>query len=169
MKENKRNSTTVVGMVWLLNSCDLAPTAVIPRNRIYARYVQVCADNNLAPVSPASFGKLVKILYPNITTRRLGMRGQSKYHCGIKLTGDENMQLQLLNYQQKQKHQSQEQYNQQAQVGSSTSLAGLAGHQSPMSSCNSSVSYEESPGPIISRAHTPFSPINTQQYQCQNL
>lgn len=163
MKENKETQRQLFGMVWLLNSCDLAPTAVIPRNRIYARYVQVCADNNLAPVSPASFGKLVKILYPNITTRRLGMRGQSKYHyCGIKLTGDENMQLQLLNYQQKQKHQSQEQYNQQAQVGSSTSLAGLAGHQSPMSSCNSSVSYEESPGPIISRAHTPsFSPINT--------
>lgn len=162
LKENKETQRQLFGMVWLLNSCDLAPTAVIPRNRIYARYVQVCADNSLAPVSPASFGKLVKILYPNITTRRLGMRGQSKYHyCGIKLTGDENMQLQLLSFQQKQKHQSQEQYKQHEQVGSSTSLAGLTGHQSPTSSCNSSVSYEESPGPI-SRPHTPsFSPINT--------
>ena len=86
MKQNKETQRQLFGMVWLLNSCDLAPTAVIPRNRIYARYVQVCADNNLAPVSPASFGKLVKILYPNITTRRLGMRGQSKYHyCGMKI------------------------------------------------------------------------------------
>lgn len=78
LKENKETQRLLFGMVWLLNSCELSPTAVIPRNRIYARYVQVCADNSLAPVSPASFGKLVKILYPNITTRRLGMRGQSK-------------------------------------------------------------------------------------------
>ena len=69
------------------------PLQWFQRNRIYARYVQICADNSLKPLSPASFGKLVRILFPNLTTRRLGMRGQSKYHyCGIKLVGDQNIQ-----------------------------------------------------------------------------
>ncbi|RCK62267.1 Transcriptional regulator RFX1 [Candida viswanathii] len=168
LKENKETQRLLFGMVWLLNSCELSPTAVIPRNRIYARYVQVCADNSLAPVSPASFGKLVKILYPNITTRRLGMRGQSKYHyCGIKLNGDENMQLQLLSLQHQQQQQAQQQVQKQAQHHHhhhqrlESMLSGFSGQaQSPMSS-SSSVSYDESPAPM-SRPHTPsFTPINS--------
>lgn len=84
----------IFAMVWLLGSCEQSATAVVPRNRIYARYVQICADNSLKPLLPASFGKLVRILFPNLTTRRLGMRGQSKYHyCGIKLVGDNSFDL----------------------------------------------------------------------------
>lgn len=91
-KETKERQRQVFGMVWLLNLCEASPTAVVPRNRIYARYVSVCADHNLTPLLPALFGKLVRILFPNLTTRRLGMRGQLKYHyCGIKLNGDQNL------------------------------------------------------------------------------
>jgi regulatory factor X len=32
------------------------------------------------PLNPASFGKLVRVIFPGITTRRLGVRGESKYH-----------------------------------------------------------------------------------------
>lgn len=31
-------------------------------------------------LNPASFGKLVRIIFPNVQTRRLGVRGESKYH-----------------------------------------------------------------------------------------
>ena len=90
---SKERQRQIFAMVWLLGSCESSATAVVPRNRIYARYVQLCADNSLKPLSPASFGKLVRILFPNLTTRRLGMRGQSKYHyCGIKLVGDNSFQ-----------------------------------------------------------------------------
>lgn len=90
---SKERQRQIFGMVWLLNSCESSPTAVVPRNRIYARYVQVCAEHSLKPLSPASFGKLVRISFPNLTTRRLGMRGQSKYHyCGIKLIGEQSTQ-----------------------------------------------------------------------------
>ncbi|CUM63276.1 uncharacterized protein PRCAT00000847001 [Priceomyces carsonii] len=90
LENHKERQKQIFGMVWLLKSCESSPTAVIPRNRIYARYVQVCADNSLTPLSPASFGKLIRILFSNLTTRRLGMRGQSKYHyCGIKLVGEQ--------------------------------------------------------------------------------
>lgn len=79
------------GMVWVQNLCEAEPAAVVPRNRVYARYVQLCANNNLHPLTPASFGKLVRIVFPNLKTRRLGMRGKSKYHyCGMRLIGDQS-------------------------------------------------------------------------------
>ena len=57
---------------------------------MYARYVSLCAAERLKPLNPASFGKLVRAVYPDIKTRRLGVRGQSKYHyCGIKLRDDD--------------------------------------------------------------------------------
>lgn len=82
------------GMVWVQTMCEASPTAVVPRNRVYARYALLCASNNLNPLTPASFGKVLRILHPNLKTRRLGMRGKSKYHyCGIHLLDD----LSLLN------------------------------------------------------------------------
>ncbi|PVH14531.1 uncharacterized protein CXQ87_002672 [Candidozyma duobushaemuli] len=79
------------GMAWVQSMCEASPTAVVPRNRVYARYVSSCANNNLNPLTPASFGKIIRILHPNLKTRRLGMRGKSKYHyCGIKLLDDQS-------------------------------------------------------------------------------
>jgi regulatory factor X, other len=38
------------------------------------------------PLNPASFGKLVRVIFPGIQTRRLGVRGESKYHyCDLAL------------------------------------------------------------------------------------
>ncbi len=37
-------------------------------------------NRDLEPIGAAGFGKLVRKTFPNITTRRLGTRGQSKYH-----------------------------------------------------------------------------------------
>lgn len=82
-------SRQVFGMTWLLRSCEAQSDGNVPRNRIYARYVTICAELSLQPLNPASFGKLVRIVFPNIKTRRLGVRGQSKYHyCGVILLGD---------------------------------------------------------------------------------
>ncbi|KAH3671201.1 hypothetical protein WICMUC_004718 [Wickerhamomyces mucosus] len=87
----KERQRQVFGLTWLLRSCDHHSSSVVPRNRIYTRYVNCCTENGLKPLSPASFGKLVRIIFPNLTTRRLGMRGQSKYHyCGLRLIGDDS-------------------------------------------------------------------------------
>jgi regulatory factor X len=75
----------------LMHNCERVPdtSVAVPRNRVYARYVTVCANEKIKPLNPASFGKLVRLLYPEIKTRRLGVRGQSKYHyCGIRLAGE---------------------------------------------------------------------------------
>jgi regulatory factor X len=145
-KENRERQRQMFGMVWLFNSCEVSPTAVVPRNRIYARYVHVCAEYNLVPLSPASFGKLVRILFPNLTTRRLGMRGQSKYHyCGIKLNGDHN------NKQPKHLH--------------GHSVSNLSGASqlihSPGSSSNSSISFDNSPTSISTTNSPSFTPITS--------
>ncbi|KAK7202552.1 RFX DNA-binding domain-containing protein [Myxozyma melibiosi] len=79
----------VFGIVWLKKTCQLSPRNAIPRNRIYARYAEICARHKIKPLNPAAFGKLVKLVFPDIKTRRLGVRGKSKYHyCGINLIGD---------------------------------------------------------------------------------
>lgn len=71
---------------WLLRACEASTTAVVPRNRIYARYVLSCANFGLVPITPTNMGKLVKMLFPGLSIRRLGVRGRSKYHYnGIRL------------------------------------------------------------------------------------
>jgi regulatory factor X len=52
----------------------------VPRNRVFSKYAQRCGDERVIPLNPASFGKLVRVIFPGIQTRRLGVRGESKYH-----------------------------------------------------------------------------------------
>lgn len=83
-------SRQVFGMTWLLRACEKKKDGNVPRNRVYARYVTLCAELNLKPLNPAGFGKLVRIVFPEIKTRRLGVRGHSKYHyCGVCLVGND--------------------------------------------------------------------------------
>lgn len=52
----------------------------VPRGRVYANYANRCSKEKVTVLNPASFGKLVRILFPGLKTRRLGIRGESKYH-----------------------------------------------------------------------------------------
>lgn len=63
----------------LRSVCRLAKTSV-PRNRVYSKYAERCGTDRVIPLNPASFGKLVRVIFPGIQTRRLGVRGESKYH-----------------------------------------------------------------------------------------
>lgn len=92
-RDSKRQ---VFAMIWLLNNCELSPTSVVTRNRVYAKYVSFYSNFGLFPLSPANLGKLVKILFPNLTIRRLGVKGMSKYHyCGIKIVDDNEVMDEL--------------------------------------------------------------------------
>ncbi len=55
-------------------------TGSVPRGRVYAHYASRCAAERITVLNPASFGKLVRVLFPGLKTRRLGVRGESKYH-----------------------------------------------------------------------------------------
>jgi regulatory factor X len=47
---------------------------------VYSKYAERCGTDRVIPLNPASFGKLVRVIFPGIQTRRLGVRGESKYH-----------------------------------------------------------------------------------------
>jgi regulatory factor X len=47
---------------------------------VYSKYAERCGTERVIPLNPASFGKLVRVIFPGIQTRRLGVRGESKYH-----------------------------------------------------------------------------------------
>ncbi|KAG7813963.1 hypothetical protein KL921_000237 [Ogataea angusta] len=86
---HKKRQHQILAMVFLMRRVQIKESAVCPRNRIFNQYVQLCQQHGVQPVVNASFGKLVKALFPGIKTRRLGIRGSSRYHyCGIKLVGD---------------------------------------------------------------------------------
>jgi len=73
--------------------CKPAKTSV-PRNRVYSHYATRCGTERVVPLNPASFGKLVRVIFPGIQTRRLGVRGESKYHyVDLALSDDEGEQL----------------------------------------------------------------------------
>lgn len=54
--------------------------ASVRRDRVYCCYAEKCGTERVSVLNPASFGKLVRIIFPNVQTRRLGVRGESKYH-----------------------------------------------------------------------------------------
>lgn len=86
----------IFATAWLLGVCEVSSTAVVPRNRVYARYVQSCANFGLVPITPTNMGKLVKLMFPDLRIRRLGVRGRSKYHYnGIRLIEDPEDSLRI--------------------------------------------------------------------------
>ena len=52
----------------------------VPRQGLFASYEQSCREYGVKAINAASFGKAVRGAYPKIITRRLGKRGDSKYH-----------------------------------------------------------------------------------------
>jgi len=65
---------------WLNENYEVSDGVSLPRSALYSHYLDFCEKNNLSPVNAASFGKIIRHTFPNLKTRRLGTRGQSKYH-----------------------------------------------------------------------------------------
>lgn len=65
---------------WLQKAYVSATGFTVPRQGLYHSYCLAAQDYGLKPINAASFGKAVRAAYPGIRTRRLGHRGNSKYH-----------------------------------------------------------------------------------------
>ncbi|KAJ4145742.1 hypothetical protein LMH87_004579 [Akanthomyces muscarius] len=76
---NSERTRQVFAMLWINTTCTKGKGSV-PRGRVYANYASRCATERITVLNPASFGKLVRVLFPGLKTRRLGVRGESKYH-----------------------------------------------------------------------------------------
>ncbi|XP_060572521.1 transcription factor RFX4-like [Ruditapes philippinarum] len=67
-------------MYRLEENYEIAEGVCIPRSTLYVHYLDYCEKHDTQPVNAASFGKIIRQQFPQLTTRRLGTRGQSKYH-----------------------------------------------------------------------------------------
>ncbi|KAI0011086.1 RFX DNA-binding domain-containing protein [Xylariaceae sp. FL0662B] len=76
---NSERARQIFAMLWINQVCTKGKGSV-PRGRVYANYASRCATERITVLNPASFGKLVRVLFPGLKTRRLGVRGESKYH-----------------------------------------------------------------------------------------
>ncbi|XP_066264702.1 transcription factor RFX4-like isoform X2 [Branchiostoma lanceolatum] len=82
-KENTRAlkpHSTPLTLQWLEENYEMAEGVCIPRSALYMHYLDFCEKHDIQPVNAASFGKIIRQQFPQLTTRRLGTRGQSKYH-----------------------------------------------------------------------------------------
>ncbi|KAF7489429.1 DNA-binding protein RFX2 [Sarcoptes scabiei] len=71
---------------WLIQNYETADGVSLPRSTLYSHYQQHCQQNQIEPVNAASFGKLIRSVFVGLRTRRLGTRGNSKYHYyGIRI------------------------------------------------------------------------------------
>uniref|UniRef100_A0A452FRY2 DNA-binding protein RFX2 n=1 Tax=Capra hircus TaxID=9925 RepID=A0A452FRY2_CAPHI len=78
-----------VQLQWLLDNYETAEGVSLPRSSLYNHYLRHCQEHKLDPVNAASFGKLIRSVFMGLRTRRLGTRGNSKYHYyGIRLKPD---------------------------------------------------------------------------------
>ncbi|XP_036451819.1 transcription factor RFX3 isoform X2 [Colossoma macropomum] len=74
---------------WLLDNYETAEGVSLPRSMLYSHYLRHCQEQKLDPVNAASFGKLIRSIFMGLRTRRLGTRGNSKYHYyGIRVKPD---------------------------------------------------------------------------------
>ncbi|KAJ3604846.1 hypothetical protein NHX12_026898 [Muraenolepis orangiensis] len=86
---SQRSSLLNSHLQWLLDNYETAEGVSLPRSTLYNHYVRHCQEQKLDPVNAASFGKLIRSIFTGLRTRRLGTRGNSKYHYyGIRVKPD---------------------------------------------------------------------------------
>nr|XP_037860153.1 DNA-binding protein RFX8 isoform X3 [Chlorocebus sabaeus] len=73
------NTATRLEKVLVDNFC-ICEGCSVPRRLMYEIYVETCGQNTENQVNPATFGKLVRLVFPDLGTRRLGTRGSARYH-----------------------------------------------------------------------------------------
>lgn len=76
-------------IAWLIGNYETAEGVSLPRRTLYGHYQSFCKETNQEPVNAASFGKLIRSVFLGLKTRRIGTRGNSKYHYyGIRVKAD---------------------------------------------------------------------------------
>ncbi|XP_066499588.1 DNA-binding protein RFX2 isoform X1 [Hoplias malabaricus] len=121
---------------WLLDNYETAEGVSLPRCSLYNHYLRHCQEQKLDPVNAASFGKLIRSVFMGLRTRRLGTRGNSKYHYyGIRVKPDSPLNrlqedTQYMAMRQQPVHQKQRFKPLQKVDGMSHGLSGGSQHSS---------------------------------------
>ncbi|XP_055697324.1 DNA-binding protein RFX2 isoform X2 [Phlebotomus papatasi] len=78
--QTRASPQTIAAVAWLVENYETAEGVSLPRSTLYNHYMRHCNENKLDAVNAASFGKLIRSVFTGLRTRRLGTRGNSKYH-----------------------------------------------------------------------------------------
>ncbi|XP_078411692.1 DNA-binding protein RFX2-like isoform X3 [Cetorhinus maximus] len=122
---------------WLLDNYETAEGVSLPRSSLYNHYLRHCQEQKLDPVNAASFGKLIRSVFMGLRTRRLGTRGNSKYHYyGIRLKPDSPLNrlqedMQYMAMRQQPVHQKQRFKPMQKLDGVGDNMPGNGQHAAP--------------------------------------
>ncbi|XP_074649147.1 regulatory factor X 4-like [Tubulanus polymorphus] len=65
---------------WLARNYEQREGISVPRRMVYSQYIDMCREQTIPATNQATFGKILRSLFPSVRTRRLGNRGKSKYH-----------------------------------------------------------------------------------------
>ena len=83
---------------WLQQNYESQEGISLQRSTLYEAYSEHCRSIQAEAVNTATFGKIIRCVFPNIKTRRLGTRGNSKYHYyGIRPKNGEFQQKEIIN------------------------------------------------------------------------
>ncbi|XP_029904944.1 DNA-binding protein RFX2 isoform X2 [Myripristis murdjan] len=132
ISHSSRSSSAM--LQWLLDNYETAEGVSLPRCSLYNHYLRHCQEQKLDPVNAASFGKLIRSVFMGLKTRRLGTRGNSKYHYyGIRVKPDSPLNrlqedTQYMAMRQQPVHQKQRFKPLQKMDGMSDSLCGSSQH-----------------------------------------
>ncbi|KAG7279416.1 hypothetical protein CRUP_024235 [Coryphaenoides rupestris] len=130
--QSSRSSSAM--LQWLLDNYETAEGVSLPRSSLYNHYLRHCQEQKLDPVNAASFGKLIRSVFMGLRTRRLGTRGNSKYHYyGIRVKPDSPLNrlqedTQYMAMRQQPVHQKQRFKPLQKVYGVSDHLSGGSQH-----------------------------------------
>uniref|UniRef100_A0A672NPE0 MHC class II regulatory factor RFX1-like n=1 Tax=Sinocyclocheilus grahami TaxID=75366 RepID=A0A672NPE0_SINGR len=109
---------------WLMDNYETAEGVSLPRCTLYCHYLLHCQQTKLEPVNAASFGKLIRSVFMGLRTRRLGTRGNSKYHYyGLRIKS--NSPLHRLVEDQQHLAMRQQPYSQKQRIKPVHKLEGL--------------------------------------------
>ncbi|KAL7671795.1 hypothetical protein ACOME3_006698 [Neoechinorhynchus agilis] len=74
-------------VAWILDNFEPSEGSSLKRSVLFNLYREHCLNEGSEPINAASFGKLIRSVFVGIKTRRLGTRGNSKYHYyGVKVS-----------------------------------------------------------------------------------
>jgi hypothetical protein len=73
-----KNRSAELAAEWLTANYQASEGSHVARENIFHEYSNHCGQANIPALNSASFGKVIRGVFPGITTRRLGTRGNSK-------------------------------------------------------------------------------------------
>jgi regulatory factor X 1/2/3 len=74
------NPTALATIQWVWENFEAAEGMSFLCSTMYDHYVRHCKENELNPLDKIAFGKFIRVFFIGVNTRRLGTRGNSKYH-----------------------------------------------------------------------------------------